>query len=61
MTPPDRGDDLLTAYREKFYAHGLYGLLDEWIKRDFRETPEEMAALLRAIVNGKEGAAQNPI
>ena len=57
MTPPDRGDDTLTTYREKFYAHGLYGLLDEWIKRDFRETPEEMAALLRAIVSGNGGAA----
>ena len=56
MTPPDRGDDALTAYREKFYAHGLYGLLDQWVKRDFRETPEEMAALLRRIVKGR-GAA----
>lgn len=55
MTPTDRGDDSLTTYREKFYAHGLYGLLDEWIKRDFQETPEEMAELLRAIVNGNGG------
>ena len=57
MTPSDRGDDTLTTYREKFYAHGLYGLLDEWVKRDFRETPEEMAELLRAIVSGKSSAA----
>lgn len=52
MTPPDRGDDVLTPYRETFCAHGLYGLLDEWIRRDFRETPEEMAAFLPRIVSG---------
>ena len=57
MTPPDRGDDILTAYREKFYAHGLYGLLDEWIKRDFQETPEEMAELLHDIVSGNSDTA----
>ena len=54
MTPPDRELDTLSTYREKFYAHGLYGLLDEWIKRDFRETPEEMAETLRKIVPGME-------
>ncbi len=54
MTPPDREMDTLSTYREKFYAHGLYGLLDEWIKRGFRETPEEMAEMLRQIVPGTE-------
>ena len=52
MVPSDHDADPQTAYREKFYAHGLYGLLDEWIKRDFRETPEEMANMLRRIVIG---------
>ncbi len=56
MTPPDREMDTLSTYREKFYAHGLYGLLDEWIKRGFRETPEERIGLLRRIVNGVEYA-----
>ena len=32
----------------------LVGLFDEWIKRDFRETPEEMAETLRKIVPGME-------
>lgn len=49
--------DTLSTYREKFYAHGLYGLLDEWIKRDFRETPEEMAETLRRIVPGVDNRA----
>ena len=38
-------------YREKFYAHGLYGLLDEWVNRGFSETPDEMAQMLRQIVS----------
>lgn len=37
-------------YREKFYAHGLYGLLDEWVKRGFSETPDEMAQITTQIV-----------
>lgn len=37
-------------YREKFYAHGLYGLLDEWVKRDFRETPDAMSQILKQII-----------
>lgn len=57
MTPPDREMDALSTYREKFYAHGLYGLLDEWIKRDFRETPEEMVETIRQIVPGMGSGA----
>lgn len=38
-------------YRENFYAHGLYGLLDAWVKRGFRETPGEMAQMLQQIVS----------
>ena len=41
-------------YREKFYAHGLYGLLDEWIKRNYKESPEEMASILVDIVNNPQ-------
>ncbi|MCR5683511.1 MAG: TetR/AcrR family transcriptional regulator; helix-turn-helix transcriptional regulator [Clostridiales bacterium] len=52
MVPGDR-DDVFAEYRERFYAHGLYGLLDGWILRDFRETPAEMAEMLRAIVGGE--------
>ena len=52
MTPSDREMDTQSSYREKFCAHGLYGLPDEWIKRDFRETPEEMAETIRQIVPG---------
>lgn len=38
-------------YREKFYSYGLFGLLDEWILRDFKETPEEMSNILLEFLN----------
>lgn len=51
MLPPERRSDALADYREKFYAHGLYGLLDEWVKRDFAESPDEMAGIIHKIVD----------
>lgn len=47
----ERKSDTQRLYREKFYAHGLYGLLDEWVKREFRETPDEMAQTIIQIVS----------
>lgn len=47
----ERKSDAGRLYREKFYAHGLYGLLDEWVKRGFSETPEEMARMIAQIVS----------
>ncbi len=43
-------EDFHAGYRESFYVYGLYGLLDAWVKRDFKETPEEMAEIIRKIV-----------
>lgn len=51
MLTMERGADVQRLYREKFYAHGLYGLLDEWVKRGFRETPAEMAQMITQIVS----------
>ncbi len=56
MVPNGREMDTLSTCREKFCAHGLYGLLDQGVRRDFRETPEEMAELLCRIVNGTGGS-----
>lgn len=47
----ERKSDAKRLYREKFYAHGLYGLLDEWVKRGFHETPSEMAQIITQIVS----------
>lgn len=35
------------AYEARFYSYGLFGLLDEWIGRGFRETPQQLAEMLR--------------
>lgn len=51
MLTMEHEPDIPKLYRESFYAHGLYGLLDAWVKRDFRETPEEMAQTLQQIVS----------
>lgn len=43
--------DLLHRFREKYYAYGLYGLLDEWILNGFQPGPEQMADMLIQIVH----------
>ena len=38
-----------------FYSYGLFGLLEAWVRHDFRETPGEMAENMRhIIVHGAE-------
>lgn len=32
-------------YQARFYSYGLFGLLDEWIKRGFKESVEEMVII----------------
>ena len=39
------------AYTSAFFAHGLYGWIDEWFKRGTPESPEEMAALFENAQN----------
>lgn len=41
----ERGSDVQWLYREKFYAHGLYRLLDEGAEQGFSETSDEMAQM----------------
>ena len=41
------------TYVNRFYAYGLYGLLEEWIHRDFRESPEEMTRLFMQNIAGR--------
>ena len=46
---PQFGADAEECYHARFYSYGLFGLLDEWIRRDFYETPQEMAQLIHKI------------
>ena len=47
---PQYGADSTECYKARFYSYGLFGLLDEWIKRGFYETPDEMARLVNKII-----------
>lgn len=42
---PQHGADAKECYQARFYSYGLFGLLDEWIKRGFKESAEEMVAI----------------
>jgi len=42
---PQHRDSPIDCYKSRFISHGLFGLLDEWIKRDYKESPNEMAEL----------------
>lgn len=46
---PRYGASAEECYISRFHSYGLFGLLDEWIKRGYRETPEEMTKL---FING---------
>lgn len=41
------------CYQARFYSYGLYGLLDEWVKRGFRETPEEMVDIFYVVMDDR--------
>ena len=47
---PSYGNDSTECYKAQFYSYGLFGLLDEWIKRGFYQTPDEMAHLVNEII-----------
>lgn len=47
---PQHGVNTFECYKSRFYSYGLFGLLDEWIKRGFYESPEEMSELVKNIV-----------
>lgn len=38
----------LGAYAAAFISYGLYGWIEEWIARGMKESPEEMAELLKS-------------
>lgn len=53
MVPPKDADPM-ECYEARFYSYGLFGFLDEWIRRGFRETPEQLAGTFRQIISSKE-------
>lgn len=47
---PQYGADPAECYEARFYSYGLFGFLDEWIKRGFYETPEQITELFRKMM-----------
>lgn len=43
------GADIEERYSARFYSYGLFGLLDEWIRRDFAESVDEMVKLVEGL------------
>ncbi len=41
--------DSAECYYIRFYSYALFGLLDEWIRRDFSETVEEMVEIFEGM------------
>ncbi|MBQ6207179.1 MAG: TetR/AcrR family transcriptional regulator [Oscillibacter sp.] len=37
--------EAMTRYKRMFFSYGIHGIVLEWIKSGFRETPEEFAAM----------------
>lgn len=41
------------SYRSSLVSHSLFGMLDEWIRRNFSEPPEELAELFCRLTKGQ--------
>ena len=42
--------DAAECYQGRFLSYGLFGLLGEWIKRNYAETPDEMVVLFHRFL-----------
>ena len=47
---PQYGANAKECYQARFYSYALFGLLDEWIKRGFKESPDEMVQIFYQIM-----------
>lgn len=47
---PQFDADAAQCYENRFYSYALFGLLCEWSKRGYHETPEEMTAIFYKIM-----------
>lgn len=54
IVPVIEGADAKTYYLVQFLAYAVFGLMNAWILRDYKETPEEMAEIIRAWTTTSE-------
>lgn len=50
---PQYNANLAECYEARFYSYGLFGLMDEWVKRGFCETPEQITELFQEMMRGQ--------
>ena len=50
---PQYGANAEECYKARFYSYGLFGLLDEWVKRGFKETPVEMVRIFYTVMDDR--------
>lgn len=49
----EHADDLVECYRRRFYSYGLFGMLMEWNKRDYKESPAEMTLIFHRLIGNR--------
>ena len=50
----DEDDDVLAYYARNFAAYALFGIVNAWILRGYKETPEEMERIMRRSLGQEE-------
>ncbi|MCD8040380.1 MAG: TetR/AcrR family transcriptional regulator [Clostridia bacterium] len=48
---PEEGSDTQEHYKAAFYSYGLFALLDEWVKRGFTESVDDMVVYFENLFN----------
>ncbi len=47
---PQYGANAEECYTSRFFSYGLFGIVDEWVRRGFCETPDELARLFEVMM-----------
>lgn len=42
--------EISDCYKARFYAYGLFGLLDQWVERNFEESTDQMTKIWYKII-----------
>lgn len=50
---PQYNTSALGCYQLRFYAYGVFGLLEEWFNRGFKESPDEMVELFYHVMDDR--------
>lgn len=48
---PQYGANAKECYQARFYSYALFGMLDEWVRRGFKETPDEMVLIFYELMD----------